>query len=241
MSIDNPLPLSQIVLPSSVSGLIGWYRGDDPINGAIADGSPLTQWLDRSGHGNNLNQLGASMHYRKNVINAHSVVDWTGSNGADAGNMLLGLSSATIFACVKADAASSVNNFPMWDLHDRSGVKCVTEPSAYADAGGNVKDGSFYSVQHTVAPDWAVNAYNVVAVRVQPGAGGIYEYFVHTVVKITDNTGNFVNNSGPRFGANCNGDKFWNGRSAEMCIWNQNLSDGDMTSMWNYFFAKFAL
>lgn len=230
--------------PSSLSDLVGWYQGQAEIDiFGIADGGAVNTMHDLSGNGNDMPALNRPAIVTTTPAvppsSGKAVYDFFPSGAAKDGydetsDVLFGATGATAICFAINNSGADANNF-MWDLHDRSGLKCVTETSQWGRlADGKVIDGSFYSVQPAAwTPGSSLVAWNMRSVRVGSNIYNVFLGFTATPSQ-TDNTGVFINNTGLRFAENCGGSGTFKGQIAELIIYKRALTDAELLAVLNY-------
>lgn len=211
--------------PTSVSGLIGWWKADALT---LNDGDAVGSWTDSSGAGNALVQATAGKKplYKTKILNGMPVVRFDGTDDVlvSAGGMTGTPKHA--FAVAKYAAATFANYDGLFtgvsaqaDLVLTGNVGGLSSAIWYDDATLSTvyrKDGVDFAENNMVGP---MNAFAYMSISC---AGGWTTSLV------------------PQIGQDRNnGARFWNGDVAEIFVYNSVLSTTDRNSIEAYLVSRY--
>lgn len=236
--------------PKSITGLTVWLKADA---GITKDGSNLvSDWTDQSGNGNNFSQSSAGNKptYTASAQNGLPAITFDGSSDymTTAANVTLGTYS--IFVVASRAVWANLTNGGIWGhnfaTNGLAGRACGVVGSAFNFWQNNelFSVGNGYGNSQTpyaVGPagTLANNSYNLIAAG-NGSANSFIRLNKASVVRAVTNA--TVTSSSTRMSLGtwylAGSSDFWNGKIAEVLIYNSVLSSSDITKVENYLTLK---
>lgn len=220
--------------PAAVtSTMVGWWEGDA---GIVISAGTVSSWIDQSGHSHNwsqylTNSLPTSV---ANAQNGRPVVRFDGSTQLLAQTPFLstsGSAKAEIWIVLKSTLSSASNNGGPW-YFGASG-----DNGFYPFSDGNIYDDFGGSARHSFAAGAGVPQAAAIYRVVVNGSSSWTAYLNGSQVFTT------ASNTVPSMSLNVIGynlSVFWKGDIAEILLYQDNLSAGDVTTNTNYLKKKYA-
>lgn len=213
----NDLPVKQ--------GCVTWLDGADDDVFSYSSGTLVSQWRDKSGNDNHVNQSTTSSQPTRNrTLNSKSVVDFDGSDDSLSSSNSLTLSSGhTMFAVTLTDAFSSDAGLISINNQLLNGITIHTSGLAYfyfGSGGYNTTQSVSTSTSYILTKVWT-GATSGNRISYKNGTQGY-------------STGTMTNSSSTgvlRLGQQTT---YYNGYIAEVVIYNRELSQDEITKVHNY-------
>ena len=213
----NDLPVKQ--------GCVTWLDGADDDVFSYSSGTLVSQWRDKSGNDNHVNQSTTSSQPTRNrTLNSKSVVDFDGSNDSLSSSNSLTLSSGhTMFAVTLIDAFSSDAGLISINNQLSNGITIHTSGLAYFYFGSGG-----YNTTQSVSTS---TSYILTKVWTGATSGNRISYKNGTQGYSTGTMANSNSTGVLRLGQQST---YYNGYIAEVVIYNRELSQDEITKVHNY-------
>lgn len=206
-------------------GCVTWLDGADDDVFSYSSGTLVSQWRDKSGNDNHVNQSTTSSQPTRNrTLNSKSVVDFDGSNDSLSSSNSLTLSSGhTMFAVTLTDAFSSDAGLISINNQLSNGITVHTGGLVYfyyGSGGYNTTQGVNVSTSYILTKVWTgATSGNRISYK-----NGTQGYSTGTMAN-SNSTGVL------RLGQQTT---YYNGYIAEVVIYNRELSQDEITKVHNY-------
>ncbi len=226
--------------PISIAGLQLWLDAGD-TNTITETGRQVTNWSDKSGHGNDAIASGASRPTTNSgTLNGLNVIEFDGSSHAMSTTFNASGGALTVFAV----ASTNEDNRVILGANDSGGVNSssmglgiMNRPVMYTPNFAGALEGT------TVVS--AGPQFHVFTMTHSGGTSAGREIFLNGISEASDRTAAAVATiSSYSVGARNNSgvaSNFWNGSIAEVLIYDSVLSDGDRDRVVSYLKSRWGL
>lgn len=223
--------------PDQIAGLQAWYKD----TGIVDDGVNVSQWSDSSGNGNHLTPIGAQPDYLGGGLNSRDIVGFTTPDGS-VGTALH--RNAALMAGTAATMFMVANKQSTWGESGLYTTRAVAQANHHPFSDLAVYDAFFSSARKACGaqvqdiPD----TWTIIAIRSQASD---YRMHVNGVLQHQTSTNTFALGSdfvlgcGAYDGANTT--YALDGFLAEVIVYNQFLSDGQLDQVIGYLRDRFNL
>jgi hypothetical protein len=242
-----------VTVPSDVTGLRGWWKADAIVG--LSDGQDITVWEDSGTLNNDLGAGTDAPTYQTNEVNGLPCARFDPATSQHftiaTANMLAmtnGASGFSAFAYVNLAApgatgltilgisnglSGSSARLKFGQRATGSGVWGMTGRRLDGDTAQNLEGGATQSGWQliTCISDWANSDADMWRGETSEAT---------TTTWLTSGTVSATDAINVKIGAaSSGGSEFWNGDIAELAIYDNEVSSGDRTALWDYFQAKY--
>lgn len=239
-------PIATLWTPNQLATLKIWFRGDDA---GTNDGDSVSTWSDQSGNGNDATAVTAPTLDVATGLNGHKTVKFTGASSQyfTLPNVLSGFTAAAMVAALKvvSDPGTGSVSGPGGGILKVGSQGSSNGANEYTFSDGNIYDDFGSNARKTVGnPTPSLTSYHLCSFHSQSASWKCFINATQLFSTGTNTVGWRTSNiwmGHQQGGVGGTVLKYFDGNLAELCIFNEFLSDSNRQKIEGYLAYKYGL